>query len=67
MNLNLLEVYEMHLIPRPIEIRDLQCRLPMSYTAGWNIVCIHKIIPDVFSGGFLIFNVAHIIHHKQCS
>ena len=46
----------------------------MLYTMSWNIVCTHKIIPDVFSVGFLVYNVAHNIYNvvewykaKACS
>ena len=39
----------------------------MLYTLGWNIMCIHNIIPHVLSVGFLAYSVAHSIYHKQRS
>ena len=33
----------------------------MLYYVGWNIICIHSIIPNVFSVGFLVRSVTHII------
>jgi hypothetical protein len=36
----------------------------MLYTMGWNIVCTHKIILNVFSVSFLLCNVAQNMYHK---
>lgn len=33
----------------------------------WNRMCIHNIIPNVFSVGFLVHSVAPSVYHRQCS
>ena len=44
---------------------DLQCRPPMLYTLVWNTLCTYSIIFDVFSVGFLVFSVTHVINHDH--
>ena len=47
-----------------LQYYNLQCLPPMICVLGWNIVCIHSFILDVFSVGFLLYSLAYNAYHK---
>lgn len=67
MDLNLLEVSQIHTIFIQYNYCNLQNRHSMLYIVSWKIVCTHNIIPNICSFDFLIYNVPDIIYLEQCT
>lgn len=80
LDLNNMPWWDMNWIP--LQWKSLKCTLlsiqhnyfnlehkpPMLYNVDWNILCTRNSNYDVFSVGFLIYCMAHDIHHKHnCS